>query len=257
MCSMPTPPKTTGVAFCSMVNSTVVHPVRPRGALLASFSRSSVMLGRLVTRLGADFHRIGWTGSEQVEQSFFHAVLGVDFDVIPFTFADQADGVLDQFADHALDVATVVPDLGVLGRFDFDERRARSTWPDAGRSRFCRLPSGRSSGCSSARLPPQSLRAVAAAASDCGWRSPPLAWRRPARRCAGPSCSTICRGVNSPTVPIEDAAGRSVRTRQFLHDDVVDWCRYRCRRRSPATCGQSPPRSARCERINARAAATA
>ncbi len=37
--------------------------------------------------------------------------------------ADQADRVLHQLADHALDVAAVVADLGVLAGLDLDEGR--------------------------------------------------------------------------------------------------------------------------------------
>ena len=46
--------------------------------------------------------------------------------------ADQADGVLDQVADHALDVAAVVADLGVLGGLDLDERGAGELGQAAG-----------------------------------------------------------------------------------------------------------------------------
>ena len=46
--------------------------------------------------------------------------------------AHQADGVLDQLADHALDVAAVVADLGVLGGLDLDERRAGERGQPAG-----------------------------------------------------------------------------------------------------------------------------
>ena len=37
---------------------------------------------------------------------------------------DHADRGFDQVAHHRLDVAADVADLGVFGRFDFDERRA-------------------------------------------------------------------------------------------------------------------------------------
>ena len=43
-------------------------------------------------------------------------------DALPFPFAHQPDGVLDQLADHALHVAAVVADLGVFRGLDLDER---------------------------------------------------------------------------------------------------------------------------------------
>ena len=47
-------------------------------------------------------------------------------------FAHQADGVFDQLADHALDVAAVVADFGVLGGLDLDERCAGERRQPAG-----------------------------------------------------------------------------------------------------------------------------
>ena len=45
---------------------------------------------------------------------------------------DQADGGLGQVADHALDVAADVADLGVLGRLDLEERGADELGEPAG-----------------------------------------------------------------------------------------------------------------------------
>ena len=47
------------------------------------------------------------------------------FDLDAFLVADQIDGFLDKIADHALDIAAIVTDLGVLGGLDLNEWRAR------------------------------------------------------------------------------------------------------------------------------------
>ena len=49
-----------------------------------------------------------------------------------FLLANQADRVFDQLADHALDVAAVVADLGVLRGLDLDERGAGERRQPAG-----------------------------------------------------------------------------------------------------------------------------
>ena len=54
------------------------------------------------------------------------------------------DGGLDEVADHRVDVAADVADLGELGRLDLDERRAGELAPGGARSRSCRRRSGRS-----------------------------------------------------------------------------------------------------------------
>ena len=84
------------------------------------FAGTLVALGR-VGRIDADVVAVGWW-SQQVEQPLVDPTLGFVFDLGQFFLAHQTDGVLDQFADHALDVATVVAHLGVLGSFDLDKR---------------------------------------------------------------------------------------------------------------------------------------
>ena len=66
----------------------------------------------------------GGAGGQQVEEAFFDTPFGFGLDAFLLLFADQADGVFDQFADHAFDVAAVVADFGVFGGFDLDEWRA-------------------------------------------------------------------------------------------------------------------------------------
>ena len=112
-----------GTAFCSIVNSTlrVVHfaggqhgphffarPLVPLGGLRA--------VGRGVV---ADRRR-----GQQIEQPLFDAAACFVFDFLPLALAHQRDGVLDQLADHALHVAAVVADFGVLRGLDLDERGA-------------------------------------------------------------------------------------------------------------------------------------
>ena len=80
-------------------------------------------------------------GHEQVEQALLRPALRFLLHPRSFGFADQADGVFNEFADHAFHVAAVVADLRVLGGFDLDERRAGELrqpardlgLPDAGR----------------------------------------------------------------------------------------------------------------------------
>ncbi len=54
------------------------------------------------------------------------------FDAFQLLFAHQADGVFDQLADHAFDVAAVVADFGVFRGLDFDERRTGERGEPAG-----------------------------------------------------------------------------------------------------------------------------
>ena len=62
---------------------------------------------------------------------------GLGLDVLPLLLAHQPDRVLDQFADHALDIPPVIAHLGVLRGLDLDKgcpvslarRRAISVLP--------------------------------------------------------------------------------------------------------------------------------
>ena len=105
----------------------------------------------LLPRAFVAFGRVGAVGhgvegrrrrGQQVEQPLLDAAAGLGLDVFAFAFAHQPDGVFDQFADHAFDVAAVVAHLGVLGGLDLDERGAGQLgqppgdlgFADAGRS---------------------------------------------------------------------------------------------------------------------------
>ena len=68
--------------------------------------------------------KAGGCGRQQIEQPLLDPPPGLGLDLLPLSLAHQADGVFDQFADHALDVAAVVAHLGVLRGLDLDERRA-------------------------------------------------------------------------------------------------------------------------------------
>src|SRR5690606_9271472 len=61
---------------------------------------------------------------EQVEEALLDALLGDLFDLGLALFADHVDRDVHEVADHGLDVAADVADLGELGRLDLDERRA-------------------------------------------------------------------------------------------------------------------------------------
>ncbi len=87
-------------------------------------------LGR-VGRFDADIEA-GRLRGEQVEQPFLDAAFGFRLHAFQLLFADQADGVFDQFADHAFDIAAVVADFGVLGGLDLDERGAGERGEAAG-----------------------------------------------------------------------------------------------------------------------------
>ena len=86
------------------------------------FACALVAIGR-VCRVDADVEA-GRLRSQQIEQPFVDAALGLRLNALQFSFAHQADRVFDELADHALDVATVVTDFRVLCGLDFDERRA-------------------------------------------------------------------------------------------------------------------------------------
>ncbi len=69
---------------------------------------------------------------------------GLLLDLRDLLLLDHVHGDADEVPDHGLDVPADVADLGELAGLDLEERRARSAWPAAARSRSSRRPSGRS-----------------------------------------------------------------------------------------------------------------
>ena len=69
---------------------------------------------------------------EQVEEALLDALLGDLFDLGLALLADHVDRDVHEVADHGLDVAADVADLGELGRLDLDERRAGEAGEAAG-----------------------------------------------------------------------------------------------------------------------------
>ena len=152
--------------------------------------------------------------------------------------AHQRDGGLDQVADHRLDVAADVADLGELGRLDLDERRLRQLRQAARDLGLADAGGADHDDVLRRDLVAQLARRPAAAASGCAARSPPRAWRRAGRRCSGRARATISRGV-SRRGPAGVTAQSSSKVR------LRRWCRCRCRRRSAATSRRSA-RAASC-----------
>ena len=70
------------------------------------------------------------------DQSVDHALLGVEFGfrlhVFALALAGERDGNLHQVADDLLDVAADIADLGELGGFDLEKRRAGQPRQPAG-----------------------------------------------------------------------------------------------------------------------------
>ena len=99
--------------------------------------------------------------------------------------AHHLDGELDQVADHRLDVAADVADLGELRRLDLDERRLRQLGQPA--RDLGLADAGRADHDDVLRrdLVAQLGRDVAGGASGCAARSRRRAWRRAGRRCSG------------------------------------------------------------------------
>ena len=130
--------------------------------------------------------------------------------------------IFDQVADHALDVAAVVADLGVLGRLDLDERGAGELGQPAGDLGLADAGRADHEDVLGRHFLPQLVGQAAAAASGCAWRWPRPAWRRPGRRCSGRARRRSAAGVRSW---LSSGIFSSARTelacaRQFLHGDV-------------------------------------
>ena len=66
-------------------------------------------------------------GEQQVEQTLLGRLLRPRPHLLASLLPDHLDGDLDQVADHRLDVAADVADLGELRRLDLEERRTCET----------------------------------------------------------------------------------------------------------------------------------
>ena len=62
---------------------------------------------------------------QQVEQALLRVQLGLVGDIFQLLLAHHVDGDFDQVANHGLDVAADIADLGELRSFDFHEGRIR------------------------------------------------------------------------------------------------------------------------------------
>ncbi len=88
-----------------------------------------------------DHRRLGRRGQQQVEQPLIDAIVREVFHLVFALGPHHVHGVLDQVADHRLDIAPDIPDLGELRGLDLHERRGRELGeptgdfrlPDAGR----------------------------------------------------------------------------------------------------------------------------
>ncbi len=66
----------------------------------------------------------GAGADQSIEHALFRRLFGARLHVLALAFARQRDRNFDQVADDLLDVAADIADLGELGGFDFQERRA-------------------------------------------------------------------------------------------------------------------------------------
>ena len=97
----------------------------------------------------------------------------------------MVDGELGQVADHRLDVAADVADLGVLGGLDLEERRLGELGQPAGDLGLPHPGGPDHDDVLRRDLVAQLRPAGSAAASGCGARWPPRAWPAAGRRCSG------------------------------------------------------------------------
>ena len=68
---------------------------------------------------------VAGAGQQKIQQAFFGQLLGAWLHVLRPLLADQRDALLDQIADHRVDVLSDVPDFGELRSLHFHEGRAR------------------------------------------------------------------------------------------------------------------------------------
>jgi hypothetical protein len=84
------------------------------------FAGSAALLFGLVVIVFAD----AVAGKEEIEQALFDLLSGGFLDGESHFRSDHGDGGVEQVADHGVDIAAVVADLGEFGGFDFHEGSA-------------------------------------------------------------------------------------------------------------------------------------
>ena len=130
ICSMPRLEKIcTGTACCSTFSSTMRSSSSPASRRAFIFSAAAAAAFGFLAFLGLP---VAGVGQQQVEQPIVDALLGLGLDSGALLLANHADGDFGQVADHALDIAADVADLGVLGRLDLEERGADQLGQPAG-----------------------------------------------------------------------------------------------------------------------------
>ena len=108
-----------GLLFGGQLDAALIH-------LAGGEHGAHFLAGALVAlgRVGAALRRVerGRRRGQQVHEPVFHPTSRFLLDAGPLLLTDQPDGVLHQLANHALHVAAVIADLGVLGGLDLNER---------------------------------------------------------------------------------------------------------------------------------------
>src|SRR5262249_32770730 len=99
--------------------------VQTAGAQLIAEALARLLL-RVARRPGILVGRTRMRRRQQdVEQPLFRVLARLRADLFDALLAHHVDAQLDEIADHRLDIAPDVADLGELRRFDLDERRLR------------------------------------------------------------------------------------------------------------------------------------
>ncbi len=231
------------VSRTSISTDAVIEPARSQ--LLAQ------PLARALRRIGQTGHGgidlgPGPRRQQQIEQPIFGRLPRLRPQFFEPLVAHHRDRQLHQVADHRLDVAPDVADLGELRGLDLDEGRLRQPRQPSGDLGLAHAGRARSSGCSSARRRRPAPWAASAGASGCAARWPRRAWP-----CAGRSraCRVRRRSgagsalrSSSASVP----AGESPRVPTAPRRRSGGSCRCRCRRQWPSTARRCRAPTATC-----------
>ncbi len=209
---------------------------RNRSRVWCCWSRAAgrVLVGRDRTR----------RRQQQVEQPLLGVLRRLAAHLLEPLLAHHVDAELHQVADHRLDVAPDVADLGELRRLDLDERRLREPREPA-----------RDLGLADAGRPDHQdvlrrdllghlRRAASGAACGCAARSRRRASRWPGRR---RTCRARRRSAAASARRSRSAWSRADKwALTALPRRWSRWCRCRCRPRSPSPSRRSRARRDRC-----------